>query len=152
MAFKHTLWVNRAKSKQSNQNYDTIHFENAIYMALHERSNNTVSFTWHLNFQEKMTYTHSLDGKSGQKRLEKTSTHLEGQIDVDSINLYIYNLQIYRLYIYRLKLSLKSRFKNFKISKPRHNQQEINKTVSINKSRLLCANMNSTYVKTVFCT
>ena len=41
MAFIPTLWVNSGKSKQNNQNQDTIYFENAIYSVLHERSNNT---------------------------------------------------------------------------------------------------------------
>ena len=52
MTFIHTLWVNNDKSRQKNNNEDTIQFENAIYRVLHERSNITTSFAEHLNFKK----------------------------------------------------------------------------------------------------
>ena len=44
MSFIHTLLVNVDKSKQNDQNQDTIHFEDAIYRVLHERRNFTAFF------------------------------------------------------------------------------------------------------------
>ena len=48
---------------KSNQNYDTVQFEIAIYMVLHESSNNTASFTEHLKFQEKNDFYRSILGE-----------------------------------------------------------------------------------------
>ena len=57
------------------------------------------------------------------------------------------NFVIY-IYVTNLKLSLKSRFKNSKISHIIINRKLIKRI----NNHLLCANMNSTYAKTVFCT
>ena len=58
MLFIHTLWVNSDKSKENNQNQDNLHFENALYRVLHERSSITASFTEHLKFLEILTFTY----------------------------------------------------------------------------------------------
>ena len=60
MPFTHTLLVNVDKSKQNNQNPDTLHFETAIYRVLHERSIHTASFTENLKLQEKLTLADAL--------------------------------------------------------------------------------------------
>ena len=52
MSFIHTLLVNVDKSKQNDQNQDTIHFEDAIYRVLHERRYFTASFAEHEKFRE----------------------------------------------------------------------------------------------------
>ena len=57
MTFTYALWVKSEKLKQEEQNQDTLHFENAIYRVLHERSNNPASFGEPLKFQEKVTFT-----------------------------------------------------------------------------------------------
>ena len=48
----HAPWVNSGKWKQKNSNQNTIHFENAIYRVLHERSNITASLAEHLKVRE----------------------------------------------------------------------------------------------------
>ena len=60
MPFIQTLLVNVDKSKQNNQNPDTLHFETAIYRVLHERSIDTASFTENLKLQEKLTLADAL--------------------------------------------------------------------------------------------
>ena len=60
MPFTHTLLVNVDKSKQNNQNPDTLHFETAIYRVIHERSIHTASFTENLKLQEKLTLADAL--------------------------------------------------------------------------------------------
>ena len=60
MPFTHTLLVNVDKSKQNNQNPDTLHFETAIYRVIHERSIHTASFTENLTLQEKLTLADAL--------------------------------------------------------------------------------------------
>ena len=66
MSFKYTLWVNNDKLWPSHMqfgwtvtiqnkkdiNQDIIHFENAIYRVIHERSNITASFAGYLKFRE----------------------------------------------------------------------------------------------------
>ena len=37
-----------------------MHLENAIYRVLHEKSDLTASFTEHLIFKKKVTFTHAL--------------------------------------------------------------------------------------------
>ena len=66
MPFIHALWVNNGKSRYNNKNEDIIHFENAIYRVLYERSNITTSFAEHLKFQEKLTFTYELCVNSGK--------------------------------------------------------------------------------------
>ena len=56
MTFRHILWVKSEKSKENNRNQDTLHFENAIYRGLHERSNNTAPFAEPLKFQKKLAF------------------------------------------------------------------------------------------------
>ena len=60
MPFIHTILVNVDKSKQSNQNSGTLHFETAIYRVLHERSMHTASFTENLKLQEKLALVDAL--------------------------------------------------------------------------------------------
>ena len=45
-----------------------MHFENALYKVLHERSNIAASFTEHLKVQEKMTFTHALFVNSSKSK------------------------------------------------------------------------------------
>ena len=42
--------------KKNNQDQKTLHFENAIYSVLHERSNNTVPFAEDLKFQKPIDF------------------------------------------------------------------------------------------------
>ena len=56
---------NKNKTKE---NEHPIHFENAVYMVLHERSNNTASFVERLKFREKVTFTHALWFNSGKSK------------------------------------------------------------------------------------
>ena len=43
-----------------------MHFENAIYRVLNERSNITASFAEHLKFREKLTFIYALSANTGK--------------------------------------------------------------------------------------
>ena len=55
-----------ANQNKKNKNQKTLHFENAIYRVLHERSNITASFAEHLEVSENLTFTHALWINSGK--------------------------------------------------------------------------------------
>ena len=66
--------------KSNNQSQDTLHFENAIYSVVHERSNITASFAERLEVQENLTFKHTLwinTGKSKQKNWNQDNIHFE---------------------------------------------------------------------------
>ena len=80
MTFKEAFWVNSGKSKEENQSHKTIRFENAIYIVLHERSNDTASFAEHLKFPEQMTLAEVFwvkRGKTKQKKQNKDTIHFQ---------------------------------------------------------------------------
>ena len=57
----HVEWmVANQNKKKLKSGQDTIHFNNAIYIVLHERCNITAFFEEHLKFQEKLTFTNAL--------------------------------------------------------------------------------------------
>ena len=66
--------MNSGKSKEENEDQETIHFQNAIYRVLHEISNITASFaelvkSWRIN--NCYTYT---SGKQWGIKMEKLDT------------------------------------------------------------------------------
>ena len=62
----HTLLVNSDKSKQNDQNQDTLHFENVIYRVLHERSNITAFLSEPVKFQQELNFTYAPSGNTGK--------------------------------------------------------------------------------------
>ena len=57
--------------KKTNQNQDNIHFKNAAYRVLQERSNNTVSFPDHLKFEEMLLFADALWINCSKLKLKK---------------------------------------------------------------------------------
>ena len=53
-------------SKKINWNQNTVHFRNATYKALHEKSNQTAFFVEHLKFWKILILTNTLSVKSGK--------------------------------------------------------------------------------------
>ena len=60
-----------SNENKKNYNQDILHFENAIYRVLHQRTNKTASFAEHLKFQEYMTFIHTLWVNSGKSKIKK---------------------------------------------------------------------------------
>ena len=60
-----------ASQDKKNWNQDILHFENATYRVLHERSNITAPSAEHLKFLKKMTFAEVFWVNHGKKKKEK---------------------------------------------------------------------------------